>query len=126
MAEIGSGGKFQQEYIELALKGIHNTLKYTGMISGTPEVPDKQVIVTSRKHIRCKSGGMAVVDVAPGQALKKGERFARIIDIGSEKSEVETLVADQDMYVIAARVNPPVDTGDRIIFGALTWEDVKR
>ena len=46
-----------------------------------------------------------------------------IIDIGSETSEIERFEADQDMYIISTRVNPPVDTGDRIAFAALKWEE---
>ena len=125
MAEIGGGGRLENEYIEVAVTGIYNLLKYAGMIPGKPEVPGEQIHVTSRKHIRCSSGGMAIMDVVPGQFLKKGENIARIIDVGSEKSEVETIIADQDMYIITTRVNPPVDTGDRIAFAALVWEEHK-
>jgi predicted deacylase len=125
MAEIGGGGRLENQYIEVAVTGIHNLLKYAGMIPGKPEVPGEQIHVTSRKHIRCSSGGMAIMDVVPGQFLKKGESIARIIDVGSEKSEIETFQADRDMYIISARVNPPVDTGDRIVFVALEWKKHK-
>ncbi len=125
MAEIGGGGRLENEYIDVGVRGIYNLLKSLGMVPGEPEDPGKQIIVTSRKHIRCASGGMAIMDTTPGQMLKKGERIAHIIDVGSEKSEIEAIEADQDMYIIYTRVNPPVDTGDRIAFGALKWEEYK-
>jgi predicted deacylase len=125
MAEIGGGGRLENEYIEVAVTGIRNLLKYAEMIPGKPEVPGEQIHVTSRKHIRCASGGMAIMDVVPGQFLKKGGSIAHIIDVGSEKSEVESIQADRDMYIITTRVNPPVDTGDRIAFVALEWKDQK-
>jgi predicted deacylase len=58
--------------------------------------------------------------------VKKGQRIAHIIDIAAEKQEVEVIEADQDMYIISARQNPPVDTGDRIAFAGVKWEDFKR
>jgi len=123
MAEVGGGGRLENEHIEVAVTGIYNLLKYFGMIPGKPKIPDRQIIITSRKHIRCTSGGMAIMDVMPGQVLKKGEKIAHIIDVGSEMSEIEVLEADQDMYIISTRVNPPVDTGDRIAFVGLKWEE---
>jgi len=123
MAEIGSGGRFQNDAIEVAVTGIYNTLKTCGMIPGEPKRPEKQIIITSRKHLRCQSGGMVILDCEPGQIVKKGQRIAHVIDIGSELPEIEVIEADQDMYIISARVNPPVDTGDRIAFGGLKWRD---
>ncbi len=125
MTEIGAGGRFENEPIEIAVTGIYNTMKYLGMIAGEPKIPEKQIIVTSRKHLRCNSGGMVVMDAEPGQIVKKGERIAHIIDVASEAPEIEAIKADQDMYMISTRVNPPVDTGDRIAFAALKWEEYK-
>ncbi|HBB15500.1 MAG TPA: hypothetical protein DCZ97_00325 [Syntrophus sp. (in: bacteria)] len=66
---------------------------------------------------------MAVMDCASGQIVKKGQRIAHIIDIGSEAPEIEVIEADQDMYIISTRLNPPVDTGDRIAFAGTKWQD---
>lgn len=125
MAEIGGGGRLEKENIELAATGIYNVMKSLGMIPGKPKLPDKQILVTSRKHLRCQSGGMVIMDCAPGQIVKKGERIAHIIDIGSEAPEIEVIEADQDMYIISTRINPPVDTGDRVAFAGLKWEEYK-
>lgn len=125
MAEIGGGGRLENENIEVAIAGIQNIMKSLGMIAGEPKIPEKQIIVTSRKHLRCQSGGMVIMDCAPGQTLKKGDRIAHIIDIGSDAPEIEVIEADQDMYIISTRVNPPVDTGDRIAFAGLKWEEYK-
>lgn len=125
MAEIGGGGRFENENIEIAVTGIYNTLKTCGMIPGDPKLPEKQILVTSRKHLRCQSGGMVIMECVPGQIVKKGQRIAHLIDIGSEAPEIERIEADQDMYIISARVNPPVDTGDRIAFAGLKWEEFK-
>ena len=123
MAEIGAGGRFENENVEIAVTGIYNTLKSCKMIPGEPKRPKKQIMVTVRKHLRCQTGGMAVMDCASGQIVKKGQRIAHIIDIGSEAPEIEVIEADQDMYIISTRLNPPVDTGDRIAFAGTKWQD---
>lgn len=123
MAEIGAGGRFENENIEIAVTGIYNTLKSCKMIPGEPRRPEKQILVTVRKHLRCQTGGMVVMDCAPGQTVKKGQRIAHIIDIASEAPEIEVIEAEQDMYILSTRLNPPVDTGDRIAFVGTKWQD---
>ena len=62
------------------------------------------------------------MDVKPGEILSQGERIAHIIDFFSE---IETLEAQEKMYIIQVRVNPVVHTGDRVAFLGLEWEALK-
>ena len=114
MAEMGSGGRFENDNIKIAINGIKNIMKYLDMISGKTDIIEQQVILTRRKFIKCNYGGLAIMHVQPYYFLKKGERIAQIIDLyGDTKEEILTT---EDVYVIGTRFNPVVNTGDRIVF----------
>jgi predicted deacylase len=122
MAEVGSGGKFEEENIAAAERGIKNIMKYLKMIPGEIEVPPIQIIITKRRFLYCNKGGFLIMEVKPGEVLSKGENIAHIIDFFSE---IEILEAKEKAYIIQARVNPIVHTGDRVAFLGLEWEQVK-
>jgi predicted deacylase len=122
MAEVGSGGKFEEENIAVSERGIKNVMKYLKMIPGEVEVPPRQITITKRRFLYCNKGGFLIMDVKPGTVLSKGEKIAHVIDLFSE---IETLEAPEKAYIIQVRVNPIVHTGDRVAFLALEWEQVK-
>jgi len=119
MAEVGSGGKFEEENIIAAERGIKNVMKYLKMITGEIEAPGKQTIITKRRFLYCDRGGFLVMNVKPGAVLSQGQKIARIIDLFSE---VETLEAKENMFILMVRCNPIVHTGDRVAFLGLEWE----
>jgi predicted deacylase len=121
MAEVGSGGKFEDDNIAAAERGIKNVMKYLKMIPGDIETAPQQITITKRRFLYCKEGGFLLMDVKPGQVLEKGDSIARVVDLFSE---VETLKAQEKTYIIQVRVNPIVHTGDRVAFLALEWEKV--
>jgi predicted deacylase len=122
MAEVGSGGKFEEENIATSEIGIQNVMKYLKMIGGQIEVPAKQITITKRRFLYCSKGGFLQLNVKPGEVLSKGDKIAEVIDLFST---VETLEAQEKTYVIQVRVNPVVHTGDRVIFFASEWEQVE-
>ncbi len=122
MAEVGSGGKFEEENIAIAERGIKNVLKYLKMLPGEMEVQEKQIIITKRRFLYCNQGGFLLMDAKPGDIVPKGQKIARVIDLFSE---VETIVAQEQTFIILARVNPIVHTGDRVAFLGLEWQLAK-
>jgi len=127
MAEIGSGGIIQPDMVALGERGILAVMHDLNMWPEAPEtpervkphLPDNPLILTRRKFIYTGRGGL-VTDSAPsGTFVKKGELVCRIVDMFGT---VEEIRADQDMYIISHRRNPPVDTGDRVAFVGLEWE----
>jgi len=122
MAEIGSGGKFEEENITASERGIKNVMKYLKMIDGEIEVPTKQITITKRRFLYCNKGGFLIMDVKPGAVLSKGDKIAHLVDLFSE---IETIEAPEKAYIIQVRVNPIVHTGDRVAFLGLEWEQVK-
>lgn len=121
MAEVGTGGRFEEENIAVAERGIKNVMKYLKMIPGEIEAPKKQITITKRRFLYCNKGGFLVMDVKPGAVLSKGQKIAYIIDLFSE---VETMEAKEKTFIIQVRINPIVHTGDRVAFLGLEWEQV--
>ena len=95
-------------------------MKTLGMIPGEMERPKKQITITKRRFLYCDKGGFLVMDVQPGAVLSRGQRIAHVIDLFSE---VETIEAQGKTYIILARVNPIVHTGDRVAFIGLEWNE---
>jgi predicted deacylase len=130
MAEIGSGGQIQPDMVEFGERGILAVMHDLGMWPEPPAtteriaryLPEHPVTLTRRKFLYTDRGGI-VVDSAPsGTFLKKGDLVCRIVDMFGTVKEV---VAEEDMYIIAHRDNPPVDTGDRVSFVGVEWEETQ-
>ena len=119
MAEVGCGGRFEEEKIAAAERGIRNVMKHLGMIAGEPERPEKQIVITRRKFIYANQAGFLIPEVGPGAILSPGQRIGRIVDFFSD---VETVEAQEEVFIIHVRVHPTVHTGDRLAFLGLEWE----
>lgn len=123
MAEIGSGGDFQEGPIAAGLSGTQAVMTHLGMIGADPDTARKaaQKIVTKRTFVYADAAGM-MVDCAPAGALiRAGEPLGRIVDFFKEKDVVRVA---QDALVIMSRRDPVVHEGDRLAFLALEWQDV--
>jgi len=123
MTEIGSGGQIQSDMVNLGEYGILNVLKsldmyYEEVNDVTPVEFDNPITLTSRKFLYTDKGGLVVDSAQSGSFLKKGDLLCRIIDMFGTVDEVR---AGEDMYIIASRKNPPVDTGDRLAFVGVKW-----
>jgi len=112
MAEMGSGGRFEQENIEIACQGIKNVMNYLKMIPGEPRVVKEQIIITKREFIRCNEAGFVFLNVKPYDFVKEGSKLAYLTDIFG--NTIEDIKAPRDCYVVAVRFDPVVNTGDLI------------
>jgi predicted deacylase len=121
MAEVGSGGKFEEDNIAIAERGIRNVMIYLKMLAGKIERPERQVIVTKRRFLYCNKGGFLNMAAHPGAVLSKGEIIARVVDLFSE---AETIEAESETFIILVRVNPIVHTGDRVALIGLEWAEM--
>lgn len=122
MTELGSGGHIQQDMVEYGIRGIWAVLHDLGMWEEAPPplIDPKTKTLTKRKFIYADRGGL-VVDHAPsGTIVKKGEVICNIIDMFTV---VQSVIAEEDTYIIASRKNPPVDSGDRVAFVGTEWKE---
>lgn len=118
MAEVGGGGRFEGSFIAAAEQGIENVLVFLGMIPGTVKRPQEQIVITKRRFVRTDLGGLVKVFVEPGQIIERGKAYAEVFDFFG-RSVQQT--AERDLFVIASRVSPVVDTGDRLLFAGIEW-----
>ncbi|WP_010277706.1 M14 family metallopeptidase [Paenibacillus senegalensis] len=121
MAELGWGGVLQPEIVSFSERGFLAVLHDLEM---WPEAPDPAPYtaprtITRRRFLYTDHGGLCIDGAAPGTVVRAGERVCRIVDMFGT---VQEIIADEDMYIIASRQNPPVDTGDRVAFVGLAWE----
>ena len=93
-------------------------MKRLGMISGEIELPQKQILITKRRFLHANQAGFWVAETKPGTILRKGQTIGRLIDLFSE---VEVIIAKEDAFLIQARLNPVVHSGDRVAFLGLEW-----
>lgn len=66
--------------------------------------------------------GLTEMLVRPGDVVRKGEVFARVINFWEV---LEELRAEEDMYTIQVRENPVVSTGEKIATMGFDWYGVK-
>lgn len=120
MGEIGQGGRIDNYAVQTAKWGIVNVMRFLGILEGGVESMEKQLLITSRKFLYAKRGGITKLLVSPGNIVEKGEPF---LEVHYYDSEPEREYAEQDMYLIGVRENPVVNEGDRVAFAGLIWEN---
>lgn len=123
MAEVGSGGDFQEGPIAAGVSGTQAVMAHLGMIEEKASLAGVagRKIVTKRTFAYADAAGM-LVDCAPAGALvKKGEPLCRIVDFFEDRDVVR---ATRDAIVIMSRRDPVVHEGDRLAFLATEWQDI--
>lgn len=134
MTELGSGGHIQPDMVSFGEQGIFALLRDLEMwpeapdaseasdaSAGSEAAPHSQTITITRRRFLYADHGGIVIDSAPsGSVVKPGELVCRIVDMFGTVQEIR---ADQEMYIIASRKNPPVDTGDRVAFVGIEWQE---
>lgn len=120
MAEMGGGGRWEEDAIAAAYSGIRNVLAYLQMTGGDYRRPDRQLIITGREFLRSNRGGLMRMAVEPGTILHAGETLATVYSFWEE---LETIKAEKDIFIIATRFEPTVSTGDRLAFVGTSWQE---
>lgn len=121
MAEMGGGGRWEEEAINTAYQGIKNVMVYLGMLKGEYQKPGRQLIITSRGFLRSNRGGLVRMAVIPGTVVSAGGLLATVYNFWEE---LEELKAKQDLFVIGTRFEPVVSSGDRLAFVGYEWYEM--
>ena len=114
VAEIGGGSLVDDRYIERGVRGVFNVLKHVGMLTGQPELPAQQTVVTEMNVIRPKTGGVLYPEVKLdqlGQVIPGGSVLGRVISPYTfEELEVITAPFEKNFMILLrgaiTRVNP--------------------
>lgn len=111
--EAGQVLRFDESAIELGVDGVLRTMQALGM--GVWDVPGGHhpVLVDKTTWVRARRGGIAHLEVSPGDRVEKGQVVATIGDaLGSRPTGVK---ASTHGWVIAVTQNPLVSPGDALV-----------
>ncbi|NIN52617.1 MAG: hypothetical protein GTN80_05570 [Nitrososphaeria archaeon] len=115
MVELGEGGRLEEEYIQIGVRGINNVLKHLGMIDGKPE-PTKQITIKEMIDVRAHESGILLYEMDLGQKVSKGDLVAKIVNpIGHEIESITSPVAG---ILLRKTTFPTIISGERVaVFG---------
>jgi len=120
MVELGAGNRILWDNVASVADGLKNVMYYLGMLNGEVVHFSDQKIITKRNFPCSHRGGLVVSDFKPGQKLTKGTCIAKIIDFLG--NELESMVAEQDIYLLGVLENPMVHSGKIVAAVGLEWE----
>ncbi len=122
MVEMGAGNRVHWENVTRVTDGILSVMRLFNMLDGEPKRFHGQKIVTKRDFPCSRRGGLAIPCCKPGEIVKAGTVFARIVDFMG--NELERMVAPQDLCLIGVLENPMVHSGKVVAAVGLEWEEV--
>jgi predicted deacylase len=110
--EAGETFRFQRHLVVRGVRGIRNVLAALGMIAEPRRRPRFQVIVKVAPWVRAPKGGIADVQVRPGELVYKGDAIASITNpFGREVSAVRSPLTG---LVVGVTTVPMVQPGDTL------------
>lgn len=121
MGEMGHGGVADPEIMAVARQGLLNVMIKQGMIDGEIVRPRKQYRITKRKFVRSAQGGLIEMVHKPGDIVNAGTVIAHF---HYYDDHLIPFAVEQDSFIIAARVYPAFNSGDRVAFLGLEWEEL--
>jgi predicted deacylase len=123
MAEIGGGGRLQQESTARGIGGVRNVMRALEMLhdeadgDATPGDADR-VVITKRRFLIADRGGIWEMTVQPAEIVREGQLIGTISSWLGDSTEIR---APHDLYTILLRANPAVHEGDRLAFVGTEW-----
>lgn len=110
--EAGEVWKVEPGFVEYALRGILNCLRFLGMVPGEPEEPAYRVETDASKWVRAMNGGFLEFHVAPGDIVSENDPIATNTDLIGEQHNI--LRAPRDGIVLGMTTIPSVAPGDPV------------
>lgn len=124
MGEIGHGGIVDPSMVEIAVQGIRNVMVYLSMLDEKAILHTaKQYKITKRKFVRIGEGGILDMKVKPGDFVHKGDSLGQLHYFNDQ---LVPYASPCDAYIIAVRTYPAINTGDRVAFLGLEWEEYQK
>jgi predicted deacylase len=120
--EYGGGSGIRKEVVKTYKEGFINLLKYLKMAEGESEItaPEKRFWVEDSRpdsgyfqgKMPAPSNGIFVCEKTPGDPIKNGELFGKIIDPFTH--DTTPILADVDGMVLSVRISVHVKKGDAL------------
>lgn len=110
--EAGEPLKFQRSLIEKGLDGVKNSLAELGMVAFPRVSPLFQIVVDDRQWVRAEKGGIMLLNVKPGDIIRKGEEIG--LNTKPFGTEVNRLKAPYTGLVVGCTTVPLVVPGSAV------------
>lgn len=81
LIEAGGAGTLDPTVVEMEIEGIHNVMRYLGMVDGKPVENIPHTTCYGMYIMKSKFGGLFLPDVKPGDVVQKGHRLGEMRDI---------------------------------------------
>ena len=107
--ELGGCHGWDEGSIRKGVTGVQNLLRQYGMISGEPEVPERQVVVDGFFTVLSNRGGFLEFRAALYDRLRKGDPVADVTDPFG--TVLETLAAPEESIFWSRCLRPMVASG---------------
>jgi uncharacterized protein len=119
--EGGQPLRFDDEAIDVGLRGVLRVLHRLGMVdTAPPPAEDAPMVLHASRWLRAERGGILELHVAPGDRIAPGDPlWTTVSPLGAERASVE---AAEDGYVIGATTLPLVQPGQALLHVALPGE----
>jgi len=119
LIEAGGMGTVEPRVVDIEIRGIHNVMKYMGMLSGSPDTSLNHTPCYGMYIVKTKLGGLYTPDVACGDIVKKGQRLGTMMDIRGRR--IAEYHSPMEGFVLMMYTTPVRASGETIvILGRLT------
>jgi len=108
--ELGGCIGWDEGSIRKGVTGIENLMKHYEMIDGSPNIPDRQVVVDGFLSLLSNRGGIVDYRADLYDVLEKGDPIADITDPFGDV--LETLVAPEESIMWSKALRPMAATGE--------------
>ena len=109
VAEAGEKGLIDEKNVSLLYEGVHNTLRYLGMIHGAPDRPHEQTMLYQTTFLYADKGGLFYPNVPAGTRVNKGTIVGTVRNIHGQT--LQTITVPSKSVVLCESSNPVVEAG---------------
>jgi uncharacterized protein len=113
LAESGGNGTLEEGDVRVHVEGVHNIMRYLGMIRGEPSICGPRIRATDRAVTRAKRAGLLRLKVAVGDEVRDGQQVAEVVNVFGEV--VETVCVKRGGIAGLVWAHKAVNTGDPIV-----------
>ncbi len=107
--EAGETGRLQERFGRSGLRGVRNVLVELGMLDDVRREPPFQVIVRQSVWVRARQGGIADLEVGPGDLVYESQRIGTNADPFG--GEAEPILSPVTGLVIGVSLDPVCEPG---------------
>lgn len=110
--ELGEGGKIDDEFVEVGVRGVINTMRHLNMLEGKSETYGNQIVIHNSVALRANRGGLLRLQSRLGEYVTQGSWVASVLRPHGDT--VERVLSPIEGYVLKTITMPTVMEGERV------------